>query len=76
VAQQLAIFRGMEKPRREAGAMQRGPEAVARTRKVKPRGGRIETGVDAAEEDGEVRREDIAQPLAARPVEIGGARPA
>jgi hypothetical protein len=76
MAQQPAILRRVEKARREAGTVQGGPEPVAGPREVKAGRGRIEARVDAAEEDDQARREDVAQALAARPREIGGARPA
>jgi hypothetical protein len=54
----------MKQPRRKAGAVKRGPKAVAGTREVVARCGRIQTGVDAAEEDLQAGREDVRQPFA------------
>ena len=62
--QQLALLRRMEEPRRESGAMERRPEAIAGTAEVLLHGRGVETGIDAAEEDVEMRRDDVRQGLA------------
>ena len=61
----------MKEPGREAGGVQRGPEAVAGSGEVVAGRGGVKAGVDAAEEYGKTGRDDIAQPLAARRVQIG-----
>ena len=50
---------GLEQARREAGRVQQPPEVVAGVREVGVRGVREAAGVDAAEDDGEPRREDV-----------------
>ena len=66
----------MKEPRRKAGGMQRRPEAIARAREVKPGGGGIEAWVDAAEEDLQPRRDDVAQPFVGCGLEINLGGPA
>ena len=70
------LLRGMKQAGREPGAMQRGPEAVAGTGEVVAGRGGVQAGIDAAEEDGKAGRDDIAQLLAARSLELCRARPA
>jgi len=74
--EQAAVLRRIEAPRREAGGMQRRPEAVARTGEVKPGRGGIQAGVDAAEQDFQCRADDVAQPLAGGSLQRGPVRPA
>ena len=69
------FLRRVEKPRRESGAVQRGPEAVAGSGEVIAGRGGVEAGVDAAEEYGKTGRDDIAQSLVPRRCEICRARP-
>ncbi len=59
--QELALLRGREEARREAGAMERGPEAVAGSSEMLLDGSGVEAGIDAAEEDVEVRRDDVGK---------------
>jgi hypothetical protein len=54
----------MEEAGGEAGAVEGRPEPVAGTAEVLLDGGRVETGIDAAEEDVEIRRNDIRQRFA------------
>lgn len=51
----------MEKPRRESRFVERRPEAVAGAAEVLLDGGGIEAGIDAAEEDVEVQRDDVGK---------------
>jgi len=62
--EQAAVLRRIEASRREAGVVQRGPEAIARTGEVKAGRGGIQAGVDAAEQDFQSRADDVAQALA------------
>ena len=48
------LIKGGEEARREAAAVERGPEAVAGPAEVSADGGCVESGVDAGEEDDEV----------------------
>jgi len=66
----------VKEPRRKAGGVQRGPEAVTGSREVVAGGGGVKAGIDATEEDLELRRDDVAQLLAARRRELRRARPA
>jgi hypothetical protein len=63
VLQQLALFGRMEKARREAGLVNRRPEAITRASEMLLHRGRVEAGIDTAEEDVEIRRDDIRQRL-------------
>jgi hypothetical protein len=54
----------MKQPRRKAGAVKRGPEAISGTREVVAGGGRIQAGVDAAEQDLQAGRDDVPQAFA------------
>ena len=74
-ADERFLFRRVEKARREAGAMQRGPETIARTGEVVAGRGGVKAGIDSAEEYLEMRRNDVAQRLAARRLELCGVRP-
>jgi hypothetical protein len=74
--EQLAILRWMEEARREARGMERRPEAVAGPGEVTAGGGRVQAGIDAAEEDFQPRGKDVAQALAVRGRKIRGARTA
>ena len=65
----------MEQPRREAGGVQREPEAVARPGEMVAGGGGVKAGVDAAEENPEPRRDHILKPLAAGSFERRPVRP-
>src|SRR4249920_4143492 len=49
--QQLELLGWMQLPRREPGAVQRRPEPVARAREVMAGGARIQSRIDAAEQD-------------------------
>ena len=51
--------------------MERRPEAVPRPAEMAADGGRVETGIDSAEKDVEVRCDDIRQGLAVRGGEVG-----
>jgi len=75
-ARKHLLFRRVKEPRRKAGGVQRGPEAVTGSREVVAGGGGVKAGIDAAEEDGETGRDDVAQLLAARRGELCRARPA
>jgi len=61
----------MKQARRDPRRMQRRPEAIAGTRKVKARRGGVEAWVDAAEQDLQVGRDDVAQAPAGRRLKIG-----
>ena len=74
--EQPAVFGRIEATRGKPGGMQRGPETVAGSREVKPGGGGVKPGVDAAEQDLEVRADYVAQPLARGRAQILRARPA
>jgi hypothetical protein len=54
----------MEEPRREAGAMQHRPEAIARPAEVLLHRRRVQAGIDPAEEDFQIGRDDVRQRLA------------
>ena len=64
------LFPWPEPARREPAGMQRRPEAVAGAREMVASGGRVEAGIDAAEEDLQVRRDDVAQRLRASGLEL------
>src|SRR5258707_14750035 len=72
--QQLALLGRMEEPRREAGSVNRRPEAVTRPPEVLLDGGGVETGVDAAEEDVEIAGDDVRQRGTGSGGEIGFGR--
>jgi hypothetical protein len=74
--EEAAVFRWMEETGGEARRVQRRPEPITGTGEVEARGGRVEAGVDAAEENPESRGEDVAQALAVRGGEGGLARTA
>jgi hypothetical protein len=59
---QAPVFGGGEAVRGKPGGVQRGPEAVAGACEVMADARRGEAGVDAAEEDREIRGDDVAQP--------------
>jgi hypothetical protein len=61
----------MEQSRRKACAVQGGPEAVAGTREVVAGGGRVQAGVDAAEENFQARRDYILEAFVDGGGEIG-----
>jgi hypothetical protein len=66
----------MEKARREARGVQRRPEAVAGPREVEAGRRRVQAGIDAAEQDLQVRGDDVAQALAVRGAKLSRAGPA
>jgi len=70
VEQEIA-FKGGEEARREAAAVEGGPEAVAGAAEVAADGGRVEAGVDAGEEHDEVFGGQIRDALVARSEELG-----
>jgi len=74
--QQRALFRWVQNARRESGAVQSGPETVARTGEVKAGRGRIEPGIDADEKDLEPGSDDVAQPPPGGLTQLASARPA
>src|SRR5687768_8289279 len=51
----------MEEPWRESRAIQSRPEAIARTSEVLLRSGCVKTGIDAAEQYGKVRDDDVGK---------------
>jgi hypothetical protein len=61
VLEQLGVLVGAQPARREAGGMQRGPEAVAGTREVMADLGRAQRRVDADEQDPETGPDDRAE---------------
>ena len=65
------FFKGGEEARREAAAMEGGPEAVAGAAEVAADGGGVEAGVDAGEEDDEVFGGEIRDELVVRGEELG-----
>ena len=75
IAQEQPLFGGVELARREAGGVQRRPEAVSRAREVMSGGAGVEARIDAAEKYLQAGRDDVAQPAIARPRELRGARP-
>jgi hypothetical protein len=70
-AEQLRVLGGMKQARRESRRVQRRPEAVAGAREVKARRGGIEAWVDAAEQDLQAGRDDVAQAPAGRRLKSG-----
>ena len=74
--QELVLRGRVEEVRGEPRTVQGGPEAVAGTAEVLLDGGGVEAGVDAAEEDVEVRRDDIGQRFARGGGDLGGRGPA
>jgi hypothetical protein len=66
----------MKKARGKARRVKRRPEPVAGAREVGSGGGGVKPGVDAAEENLEVRRDDVAQALACRSLKISLTGPA
>jgi len=74
--EQSAGLRRIEAPRREAGGVQGGPEAITGTGEVKTGRGGIETRVDAAEQNLEPRADDVAQALAGGGLQPGLIGPA
>lgn len=69
--QQLVLLPRREEPRRESGAVNRRPEAIARPPEMTADRRGVEAGIDAAEEDVEIRRDDVRQGFAVRGGEIG-----
>ena len=65
------FFKGGEEARREAAAVEGGPEAVAGAAEVAADGGGVEAGVDPGEEDDEVFGDEIRDELVARGEELG-----
>jgi hypothetical protein len=57
--QQLELLRRLVEPRREVRRVEQPPEVVARVREVRVRRRGDPSGVDAAEDDVEARREDV-----------------
>lgn len=57
--EQLIPLAGMKKPISESGGVQRRPEAIAGSRKVQPRGSGVESGIDPAEQNLQVRRNQV-----------------
>jgi hypothetical protein len=72
--EELALLGGREEARREAGAMERGPEAVPGSSEMLLDGSGVEAGIDAAEEDVEVRRDDVGQRRVGGCGEVGACR--
>ena len=70
IIQQQRVFVRRQKARREAGAVDRGPEAVSRTSEVMADRGGVQAGIDAAEQDVEAVRDDVANGLAAGGLEV------
>ena len=66
-----STFKGGEEARREAAAVEGGPEAVAGAAEVAADGGGVEAGVDAGEEDDEVFGDEIRDALVVRGEELG-----
>src|SRR5262249_29223934 len=64
--QQLALLAGMEQTRRESGAMQHRPETISRAAEVLLHRRGVQAGIDAAEEDAQVWRDDVGKGLAGR----------
>jgi hypothetical protein len=56
---ELALFMGPQEPLGEPSCMDRGPETVARTCEVMPRGPGVQSGIDAAEQDAKARRDEV-----------------
>jgi hypothetical protein len=65
------FFKGGEKARGEAAAVEGGPEAIAWAAEVAADGGRVEAGVDAGEEDDEVFGDKIRDELVVRGEKLG-----
>jgi len=61
--QQLAFVKRREQPIGKSAGIQRGPEAISGTCKVMAHGGRVETRIDAAEQNTQVRRDHITNRL-------------
>ena len=59
--QELGLLRRMKLERREPGLMQRRPEAVAGAREMVARGGGVQAGVDADEQDLQAGRDDVPE---------------
>src|SRR5215471_9882885 len=76
VARQQSVLVRREQPIGEARAVQRRPEAVARTREVVANSGRVEAGIDAAEEDSQTRRDDVRDARVPRRGQLLACRPA
>jgi hypothetical protein len=75
LAQQEPLLPGLEQPAGEAGGVERRPEAVARSGEVVAGGRGVEPGVDAAEEDPEIGRDQIGHPPVDCSGELGLRRP-
>src|SRR6186713_2512441 len=71
---QRGVFARGEEPRREAGGVHRLPEAIPRAAEVVADRGRVEPGVDAAEEDAQPRRDHVAESSTSRTPEGGDVR--
>jgi hypothetical protein len=71
--EQELLFPRPEQALGEAGAVQGGPEAIARPGKVMPRSRGVETRIDAAEEDLQIGRDQIWHGAPVRSCQIGSA---
>jgi hypothetical protein len=65
------FFKGRKETRREAAAVEGGPEAVAGAAEVVADGGGVQAGVDAGEEDDEIFGGEIRDELVVRGEELG-----
>ena len=74
--QQFLLFPGLEPARRESGSVQGRPEPVAGPRKMVAGGGRVQAGIDAAEQDIESLCDHVTQCSTRRGPEIFRTRPA
>ena len=66
VLQQASLFPGADEPIGEARCLKCGPEPIARSGEVMSGGGRVEPGIDAAEEHIELRRDQVGHRAADR----------